>query len=251
MAFAEDAFWHDGRSPAYGSGITFWALGEMIRARAQLNETDDQATTRTKLAESVARFVPDAADRARVESALGTLLGVADSRRDSSGELFGAWRLFFERMAAESLVVLVFEDLHWADPGQLDFIDHSAGVEPNVPILILTLARPELLDKRPDWGRRPPQLPGARPRAPRRRVDARAPRRVRAGPVRRGGPLDCRPGGGMPLYAVETIRMLVADGRLEQRPEGGFAPVRRARRARGPRHAPRPHRSPARRPRAR
>src|SRR5207344_3016682 len=99
-----------------------------------------------------ARFVPDAADRARVESALGTLLGVAEAGGATSGELYGAWRLYFERMAGENLVVLVFEDLHWADPGQLDFIDHMLEWSRNVPILIVTLARPDLLTRRPDWG---------------------------------------------------------------------------------------------------
>ena len=222
---AEKVFWHEGRSPAYGEGITFWALGEMIRARADILEVDDPATTRLKLAESVARFITDPADRERVERALGTLLGVADAPGGGAGELFGAWRLFFERLAEQQMVVLVFEDLHWADPGLLDFIDHLLEWSRGFPILIVTLARPELLERRPDWGAGRRNflaldleplsdasmrellagfVPGL-PEAAIRSIVARA--------------------EGIPLYAVETIRMLVADGRLEALAEGGYAPV--------------------------
>src|SRR5687767_5765116 len=120
----EDVWWHEGRSPAYGEGITFWALGEMVRARAGLTETDDPAVTRAKVAESVARFITEPGERERVERALLALLGAGEAPPGGAGELFGAWRTYFERMAATDLTVLLFEDLHWADPGLLDFIDH-------------------------------------------------------------------------------------------------------------------------------
>ncbi|HUQ44202.1 MAG TPA: adenylate/guanylate cyclase domain-containing protein [Candidatus Limnocylindria bacterium] len=222
---AEQVWWHEGRSPAYGSGITFWALGEMVRARAQLNETDDPATTRTKIAESVGRFIPDGPDRDRVEHALGTLLGVAEAQGESSGELFGAWRLYFERMAAENMVILVFEDLHWADSGLLDFIDHMLEWSRSVPILIVTLARPELLDRRADWGagRRNFLALDLEP------LDEASMRELLAGFVPGLAEAAVRSivtrAEGIPLYAVETIRMLVADGRLIERPEGGFEPA--------------------------
>ena len=222
---ADRVFWHEGRSPAYGEGITFWALGEMIRARAEINELDDPASTRAKLGASVARFIADPGDRDRVERALGTLLGVAEAPGGGAGELYGAWRLFFERMAEQQLVILLFEDLHWADPGLLDFIDHLLEWSRGLPILIVTLARPELLERRPDWGAGRRNflaldleplndasmrellagfVPGL-PEAAIRSIVARA--------------------EGIPLYAVETIRMLVADGRLEPLEGGGYAPV--------------------------
>ena len=219
---AEDIFWHEGRSPAYGQGITFWALGEMVRARAQLLETDDPETTRAKVADVGRALVPGGPERDRVERALLALLGVgeAPAARD---ELFGAWRLFFERMAEQDLVTMVFEDLHWADPGTLDFIDHVLEWSRNVPILIVTLARPSC--SRPArLGRRPPELPPS--------TSSRS----------RGGDARAAPGlvpdlsepavrsivaraEGIPLYAVETIRMLAADGRLREREDGGFEPV--------------------------
>src|SRR6187402_3908145 len=116
----ESVLWHTGRSPAYGEGITFWALGEMVRTRAGLAETDDEPTTRAKVAEVVERWVPDDSERRWIESALLALLGVDTATQMAREELFSAWRTFFERIAAEGTVALIFEDLHWADPGTLD-----------------------------------------------------------------------------------------------------------------------------------
>jgi class 3 adenylate cyclase len=140
----DTVWWHDGRSPAYGEGITFWALGEIVRGRCGLLETDDEATTRAKIAETVARWVPDPEERIWIESALLALLGV--EARVGSEQLFGAWRTFFERIAATGPLVMVFEDLHFADGGLLDFIDHLLEWSKGVPIYIVTLARPELLE---------------------------------------------------------------------------------------------------------
>jgi len=221
----EEYFWHEGRSPAYGQGITFWALGEMVRARAELLETDDAETTRRKVSKSVGRFIPDGADRERVERALLALLGVGEAPEGGAGELFGAWRLFFEAMAATQLVTLVFEDLHWADPGTLDFIDHLLDWSRNVPILIITLARPELLEHRPEWGagRRNFLALDLEP------LDSTSMRGlldgfVEALPEPAAKSIVGR-AEGIPLYAVETIRMLVADSRLRPIEGGRFEPA--------------------------
>ena len=220
----EDTWWHDGRSPAYGEGVTFWALGEMIRSRAGLLETDDPTTTRMKIAEMLPKHVPDEGERRWIEPALLTLLGVGDAPAGGREDLFRAWRTFFERMALTGMVALVFEDLHWADSGLLDFIDHMLEWSRGVPILIVTLARPELLDRRPDWG------------AGRRNFLAlyleplpeAAMRELLAGLVPGLPPATVRSivarADGIPLYAVETIRMLVADGRLRE-VDGRYEPV--------------------------
>jgi tetratricopeptide (TPR) repeat protein len=222
---ADRVFWHEGRSPAYGEGITFWALGEMVRARADINELDDSASTRAKLGASVARFITDPGDRDRVERALGTLLGVAEAPSGGAGELYSAWRLYFERMAEQQMVVLLFEDLHWADPGLLDFIDHLLEWSRGLPILIVTLARPELLERRSDWGagRRNFLALDLEP------LDDASMRQLLAGFVPGLPEAAIRSivarAEGIPLYAVETIRMLVADGRLEPVEGGGYSPV--------------------------
>src|ERR1019366_5614280 len=115
----DTGWWHDGRSPAYGDGISFWALGEMVRERAGLLETDDEQTTRTKIAETLTTHVQDDPERRWIEPALLALLGV-ETAAIGSEQLFGAWRTFFDRLAATAPVVMVFEDFHFADTGLID-----------------------------------------------------------------------------------------------------------------------------------
>ena len=219
----ETVLWHTGRSPAYGEGITFWALGEMVRTRAGLAETDDETTTRAKVAETVERWVPDESERRWIESALLVLLGVDTATQMAREELFSAWRTFFERIAAEGTVALVFEDLHWADPGTLDFIDELVEWSRGVPILVITVARPELFEHRPDWGagRRNFMALGLEP-LPESAIRELLTELVPGLP---DAPLRAiaERADGIPLYAVETIRMLVAEGRLAPA-DGGYVP---------------------------
>ena len=148
----ETVYWHQGRSPAYGEGITFWALGEMVRRRAKLVEGDDEATSRVRIAAMLEEYVPDAAERRRLEAPLLFLLGFGEAAPGGRDELFAAWRTLFERIAEKATTLLVFEDLQWADPGLLDFIDHLLEWSSSYPIYVVTLARPELLERRPEWG---------------------------------------------------------------------------------------------------
>ena len=219
----EQMFTHDGRSPAYGEGITFWALGEMIRERARLKESDDEAATRSGIAAMLQAHVPDEEERRWIEPAMLALLGFGDEHV-ASEQLFAAWRTFFERLAEEDPVVLVFEELHHADPGLLDFIDHLLDWARSSPICVVTLARPELLEKRPEWGAGRRQfssiyldpLPTATMRA---LLDGLVPGLPEAAARQIVDRAD-----GVPLYAVETVRMLVADGRLVER-DGAYAPT--------------------------
>ena len=218
----ETVWWHDGRSPAYGEGITFWALGEMVRGRAGLVEADDEATTRSKIAATVAEHVSEEAERRWIEPALLALLGYGAGI--ASEQLFAAWRTFFERLAATGPVVMVFEDLQWADSGTLDFIDHLLEWSRNVAVYVLTLSRPDLLERRADWGAGKrnfssvylePLTEGAMrellaglvpglPETAMRTIVARA--------------------DGVPLYAVETVRMLVAQGSVNL-VDGAYRPT--------------------------
>jgi class 3 adenylate cyclase/tetratricopeptide (TPR) repeat protein len=218
-----DVWWHHGRSPAYGEGITFWALGEMIRARARLAETDDEASTRAGVAAMLDQHMPDDADRRWVERALLELLGV---RSDvPSNELFGAWRRFFERLAEREPVILVFQDLHWADTGTLDFIDHLLEWSRAAGIFIVTLARPELLERRPEWGAGQRSftsihldpLPAAAMGELLDGLVPAIPSQARAAIIERAE--------GVPLYAVETVRMLAASGQLTADEEGVLRPT--------------------------
>jgi class 3 adenylate cyclase/tetratricopeptide (TPR) repeat protein len=205
-------WWHDGRSPAYGDGISFWALGEIIRARSGLLETDDERTTRTKIATTLAEHVPDEEERRWIEPALLALLGIGSGA--ATEQLFGAWRTFFERLAAKAPVVLVFEDFHFADTGLIDFVDHLLEWSKNVPIYVLTLSRPQLLERRADWGAGKRNFVSLYLEP----LSEAAMRELLAGfvpglPAGAASAIVAR-ADGIPLYAVETVRMLVAEGRL-------------------------------------
>jgi class 3 adenylate cyclase/tetratricopeptide (TPR) repeat protein len=214
----EPTYWHRGRSPAYGEGISFWALGEMVRERVGLAEQDDEQTTRVKVHQGVEQWVADPTEREWIERALLTLLGVEGGM--AADQLFGAWRTFFERIAERGPVVLVFEDMHFADAGLLDFIDHLLDWSRGVPIYVVTLTRPDLLERRPSWGAAKRNfvsvylepLPEADMQALLAGLAPGLPDGAVSAIVARAD--------GIPLYAVETVRMLVADGRLVE--ENGF-----------------------------
>ncbi|HEY7025055.1 MAG TPA: adenylate/guanylate cyclase domain-containing protein [Candidatus Limnocylindrales bacterium] len=220
----ETIFWHRGRSPAYGEGVTFWALGEMVRRRAGLTETDDASTTRKRVAESVVQVTDDEEERMWIERALLTLLGVEPAPAGGRDALFAAWRVFFERIAAQGTTALVFEDLQWADDGLLDFIENVLEWSRNLPLLVITLSRPDLFDRRPGWasGHKFMTAMGLEPMSD---EDMRA---LLAGlapglPEKTVGEILQR-ADGIPLYAVEIVRMLVAESRLEL-VDGAYRPV--------------------------
>ena len=222
---SDTLWWHEGRSPAYGEGIAFWALGEMVRKRAELLESDDDATTRRQIAAMLDEWVTDAEDRALVEPCLLALLGLGEAPAGGRERLFAGWRTFFERIADQGTVALVFEDLHWADEGLLDFIEYLLEWSRNYPIYVLSHARPELLDRRPQWGA---GLRNATALAlqPLSGTDMRA---LLAGlvpglPATAVASILAR-ADGIPLYAVETVRTLVADGRLVPDDVGTFRPA--------------------------
>jgi class 3 adenylate cyclase/tetratricopeptide (TPR) repeat protein len=146
--------WRQGRCLPYGEGVSFWALGEMAKAQSGILETDSARVAEAKLAEAVAVLIPDDADAEWVLGHMRPLVGLshaagADDRRN---EAFAAWRRFFEGLAEQHPAVLAVEDLHWADEGLLDFIDHLADWVRGVPLLVVATARPELLERRPGWG---------------------------------------------------------------------------------------------------
>jgi class 3 adenylate cyclase len=142
-------WWRQGRALPYGEGVSFWALAEMVKAQAGIQENDTPESAETKLRESVARVV-DEDERDWVVEHLLPLVG--GEPRAGSGESAPAWRRYFEGMAEQRPLVMVFEDMHWADDGLLDFIDHVVDWASGVPILVLATARPELLDRRQAWG---------------------------------------------------------------------------------------------------
>ncbi len=147
--------WRQGRCLAYGDGVTLWALGEIVKAQAGIHEQDKATEAADKIGRAVDEVITDPADASWVRSNLLSLIGLGGESEladDRSGQAFAAWRLFFEAMAERRPLVLVFEDLHWADESLLDFIDELVDWVTDVPLLVVATARPELLERRPGWG---------------------------------------------------------------------------------------------------
>jgi class 3 adenylate cyclase len=148
-------WWRQGRSLPYGEGLSYWALGEIVKAQAGILETDEGDAAETKLRALLDELVADPAEREWVDGHVRPLAGLSTGTEgggDRKSEAHSAWRRLLEALAEQRPLVLVFEDLHWADDGLLDFVDYLAEWASGVPLLILGTARPELLVRRPGWG---------------------------------------------------------------------------------------------------
>jgi class 3 adenylate cyclase/tetratricopeptide (TPR) repeat protein len=154
-ADAELITWRQGRCLAYGDGITLWALGEIVKAQAGVLEQDTPEEIAAKLHQTVEDTLAGTGDESRVETHLRALLGLAGEAQlggDRRNEAFAAWRRFLEGLAEQRPVVIVVEDIHWADESLLDFLDELVDWLTDVPLLVVATARPELLERRPGWG---------------------------------------------------------------------------------------------------
>jgi predicted ATPase/class 3 adenylate cyclase len=217
----DTVYWHRGRCLAYGEGVAYWALADMVRMRARIVEDEPAEQSIPKLAEAIAEAVDDPAERAFIEPRLQHLLGLTERVAPDREDLFSAWRLFVERMAEVYPVVMVFEDIHWADAALLEFVEALLERSRSHPIFVLTLARPDLLERHPGFGGRVRSftsvaldplgddaidalLEGLVPG-----IEEEAVERIR------------ERAEGVPFYAVETVRMLLDRGLLE-RGETGY-----------------------------
>jgi predicted ATPase/class 3 adenylate cyclase len=208
--------WHRGRCLPYGEGVTYWALAEMVRMRARIAESDDAETASRKLHDCVAEHVGDPAEQRWVEPRLAHLLGLEEGQAREAQDMFGAWRLFFERLSDVHPVVMVFEDIQWADAGLLDFLEYLLEWSRAHRIFMLTLGRPELTDRRPEWGagKRAFTSLYLEPLSPPAMHDLMAGFVPGLGEELVERILDRAE--GIPLYAVETVRMLLDRGLLVQ-----------------------------------
>ena len=200
-----------GRALPYGEGVTYWPLAEMVKTAAGIADNDPLDVALEKLR--------DCCPAEAVADLLGLASGVLEavSGDRSQQEIAWAAREWAERMAQPQPLVLVFEDVHWAEEPLLELIEHLATWVKEVPLLIVALARPELLDLRPDWG-------GGRLRATAIELESLSPElseQLATALVEASGdaPLsfDVRRAAlektdGNPLFVEEMIRMLVEDG---------------------------------------
>ena len=211
---AGNVYWHRGRCLSYGEGVTYWALADMVRMRCRIAEDEEPASARGKLHATLEEHLLDAEERDFVEPRLAHLLGLAEHQARDQQDLFSAWRLFFERLSDAYPTVLAFEDLQWADASLLDFVEYLLDWSRTSPILVITLARPELLERRPTWGAGQRSFTSLYLEP----LPNHAMEELLAGLVP-GLPADVRDrilarAEGVPLYAVETVRMLLDRGLL-------------------------------------
>jgi class 3 adenylate cyclase/tetratricopeptide (TPR) repeat protein len=202
--------WRQGRCLPYGDGITFWALGEIVKAEAGVLESDSPTQALNKLGH-VAEFVEDESDRAWIVDRLAPLIGAQD---EIAGvvreEAFSAWRRYLEALAAHRPTILVVEDLHWADVALLDFMEHLLDWAAAVPLMIVATSRPELYETRPGWGggRRNSTTLGLSPLSDEdtaRLVTSLLERPLLAAETQTA---LLERAGGNPLYAEQFVRML-------------------------------------------
>src|ERR671935_1932157 len=197
-----------GRSLPYGEGVTYWPLAEMVKSGAGITDDDPLDVALEKLRE----FCEDEA----IADLLGLASGVLEAVQSESSQQEIAWaaREWAERLGQEQPLVLLFEDIHWAEEPLLELIEHLSAWVREAPLLILCLARPELLDIRPGWG-------GGRVRATAIELEplAREESEQLVEALLDGGDLSGKARQGLldktegnPLFVEETIRMLAEEG---------------------------------------
>jgi class 3 adenylate cyclase/tetratricopeptide (TPR) repeat protein len=146
-ALADGVLVLQGRCLPYGDGITYWPIAEVVRRAARLDETDDEPTMRRK----IGQLIEDDRDRLQVVERIGEMIGLLETG-GAAEETFWAVRTLFESMARQRPLVVVLDDLHWAEPTLLDLVEHLADWTRDAPLLLVCLARQDLLEARPSWG---------------------------------------------------------------------------------------------------
>ena len=216
QATAGPFVWHRGETPAYGEGNAFRALAQIVRAEAAIGDQDPAPVARRRLSASLASLVPDVLERRWLLAQVAALLHLGPPPSGGREAAFAAWGTYLERVAGRSPTVLVFDDLHWADDGMLDFVEDLAARPERGAILVLALARPELRDRRPAWGAGVPSNMLLELGALTRDAMANLLDGMVAGlPDEFAGRIMDR-AAGVPLYAVEILRMLVDRGDVER-----------------------------------
>jgi class 3 adenylate cyclase/tetratricopeptide (TPR) repeat protein len=205
--------WRQGRCLPYGEAVSFWPLGEIVKAHAGILESDTASDALDKLDAAIREDEPD---HQWLRQRLAPLVGAEASAVADREESFTAWRRFLESMASAGPTVFVVEDLHWADDGMLAFLEHLAEWSAGVPMLLISTTRPELYEHHPTWaaGTRNITRINLTPLSTEETGSlvssmldqASLPAHIRG--------LILERAGGNPLYAEEFVRMLKAQGLL-------------------------------------
>jgi len=201
-----------GRCLSYGDGLTFWPLREVVEGLAGTDDRESSEEAQSK----IARLLPEGDDKATIVERVGGAVGLSDAAAYPT-ETAWAVRKLLEAAAAQQPLVVLFEDLHWAEPTFLELVKYLAGTIRGVPILIVAIARPELLDASPDFA-------GALAGASRMELQPLSGDESRAliehliGDATAASELSQRvftAGGGNPLFVEELVRMLADERQLK------------------------------------
>ena len=208
----------EGRCLPYGEGITFWALAEMVRRAAEIDEADPPAHALAK----IAGLLDGTDDAALVRDRVGAAIGLSDAT-GAIQETFWATRRLLEVLADDRPVVAVFDDIHWAEPTLLDLLEYVAGFSRDHSMLVLCMTRPEIRETRPEWDRvgtvvtLSPLDPATSDDLIRNLVGSvQLPSRVRDRIVEAAE--------GNPLFVEEMLRTLIDDGVL-RRDDGAWVAI--------------------------
>lgn len=136
-----------GRCLPYGEGITYWPVSEIVQRAAGIDSDDAPDVARGKLLASAG----DDDDAIAVAERVAQVVALSDSG-GTTDDVFWAFRKYLERLAAQRPLVVVFDDVHWAEPTMLDLVEHLLDSVADVPLLVVCMARLELLEQRPTWG---------------------------------------------------------------------------------------------------
>jgi class 3 adenylate cyclase/tetratricopeptide (TPR) repeat protein len=208
--------WREGRCVPYGSA-SYSALASIMKEQCEIREGEPPGIAGEKADRAIEELFGDR----ELAPHLRALIGAAPVQHVSREELFDAWRRILERLASTAPLVLVLEDIHWSDDGLLDFVEHLADWGQG-SILLLTLARPELMERRPTWGGGKRNyaavyLDPLTPDETEAMMEDLLPGVLRGDLMR----LVIERSGGNPLYGEEIVRMLIDRGVL-RRDEGGW-----------------------------
>ncbi|HYZ78154.1 MAG TPA: adenylate/guanylate cyclase domain-containing protein [Gaiellaceae bacterium] len=204
-----------GRCLSYGEGITYWALGEIVRRAAGIEKEDDAATARRRIESLLAGTEDAEVVAALIAQALGLERGSG-----ATGEIAWAARRLFEALARERPLVVAIEDLHWAEQALVDLVEQLPALARG-PILVVCLGRPEALDARPEWPGRVIRLEPL----PDEDATLLIERLIGGAGLRE----DARErileaAAGVPLFVEELLAILVEDGLVRQTPDGRWVP---------------------------
>ena len=198
-----------GRCLSYGRGITFWPLVQIVRDAAAIRDDDTPEQARAKLAEVAGPGADDVV--ARVASAVG--LGEADFSLD---EVFWGTRKLFETQARDEPLVVVLEDIHWAESAFLDLIEHVAATASKAPMLLLCATRPDLFEQRAGWAERSALTVELEPLSDEESALV-VEHLLGAAPIAEGvRSRIIEAADGNPLFVEQVLSMLIDDGLLRQ-----------------------------------